>query len=321
MARMKVLLSVLMILVIVFLCPAARVLADETQAAYSEDVPYLEGIEVLFQRNDASIGWGWLTGSVEKQRSISFIKFEHDRLSAVDYTKYEIVFEYVLKSQMEDGSVKTHNYSYVGDFTDENSPGFFDNLLISISLKDDYFIHNFSYLGIINQSPDFQEKVSSGLASGRGLNAYNTIISQVDCYLREKETGKIGLVSRFSFIWDSDFWNQCCTGITYNLIVPGTDVVLGSQMTQDTLFAGKLSSDGTSWFQDFQSEMSGVSDFLVGLPEMLYIIASNVILVSAKLLELLQVVFPFIPGWMFYTFIVLIIFGLFVGLWKLIKGN
>lgn len=322
MARMRILFAAFVMITVLLLLPVSSVLAEETGGMYSEDVPYLQGIDVELERND---GWkvfdGILTGTVDRQRSIGFINFKFDNLSVVDYTKYELVFDFELKSLLDDGSIAVYQHQHVNDIDEDNSPGFFYNLLISLSIKDDYFTQNFSYPGILNQSPYYQEKVTgSGLAFVKGLNSYNTIISRVDCFLKEKATGNIGLVSRFDFTWDFNFWDQCCTGISYKLIVPGTEDILSSQETQDSIFAGGLSSEGTSWFQDIQGAMSRFGEFIIDLPEVMYVLITNVYNVSAKLSELMKVVFPFFPSVILSAIAVLLIFSIIVAVWKFFKG-
>ena len=166
MARIKYVAAVLVLIAALLLFPVIKVLAAEEEGTYSEDVPFLQGIKVELNTNNGLMEWGWLAEQTKKQRRIFTMDFEFDRLSAVDYTNYEVVFDFELRSQMDDGSIKVHPYSYITELTDENSPGFFDNLLISITLKDDYFKQSFTWQGLISNSPDYMQKIpDTALAS------------------------------------------------------------------------------------------------------------------------------------------------------------
>ncbi len=322
--KQKRIVIVLFLLVAVLLSPACYVLADDTveqEGTYNADVPFLQGIGVELERNDHS-GNFFIISNEEKHRSISNIVFKFDHLDDVDYRDYELVFDFKLKSLLEDGTITTHDCSYVCNIGEENKPGFFDSLLISLTVKDDYFKQKFSYVEIIKNSQDCQSKLadSYSISAGMGNYAHNTVISQADCYLREKTTGNYGLISRFSFAWDENFWNQLCNKITYKLIVPGTEIILNSEATQNSLFAGNLSSEGVSWLQEALSIISMLGEFIVNVPKMLYVIFSNLGDVSNNLVELMKAVFPFVPSIIFDVFGVLITFIFLVALFKLV-GN
>lgn len=318
--KWKVLVVYLVMAVVIFLEPVSHVRADE--GTYSSEIPYLQGIDVELERND---GWkvfdGILTGMVDKQRSIGFINFKFDNLSAVDYTKYELVFDFELKSLLDDGSIAVYQHQHVNDIDEDNSPGFFNNLLISLTIKDDFFTQNFSYPGILNQSPYYQEKVTgSGLAFIKGLNSYNTVISKVDCYLREKSTGNFGLKSRFTFTWDSDFWCQLCNSITYELVFPESGEILDSKNNSDVLFAGSLDSDGDDGFINNIPVLGDIYAFITDVPAAIIAFFTGFLGFVDVFKELILVVFPFLPGEFVNILILLFGFILVIGVYKLVQG-
>lgn len=317
--KWKVLVMCFVLFAAVLLEPVSYARADE--GLFNSELPYLQGIEVELQRNDSWHSTGLIFGSVDKQRSIAFVNFEFDQLSVVDYTKYELVFDFELASQLEDGSIKTYQYIHVSDIGKNNEPGFFNNLLISLSLKDDYFKQSFSYPAIIKNSPDFLQTSESSMAAMKGLNSYNTVISRVDCYLKEKSTGNYGLKSRFIFTWEEDFWNQLCSGISYQLLLPETGEVLESDGISNSLFAGGFDSDGENTYEEVWSILSRVSEFLVDIPAAIVALLSGFFNLALYISSLFKAVFPFFPGFIFDFFGVVLFVTPAVAIWLIVKGK
>ena len=325
MARMKSLFSILMILIMVSLCPAIRVLADETKGTYSEEVPYLEGIEFNMLVNlESNRGYG--EDLVMQDKDVSSFIFKFDKLDGIEYENYEVVFDMVLKSQLSDGKITTYEYKKSFDVS-KCKPGFFDSwdsFWMNLTQKDMFYKVSMDFGEIVQNSPDciVEEKwVSDGLNfTVKKINIYNTVISQIDCYLREKNTGNNGLLSRFILTWDSDFYKSLCTNITYNLVVPETGDILNSGSITNNSGSYGYDSSGDNWFYNTSSLLSRFTNFLTDVPNALYVLVTNTYTVSSKLLELLKVVFPFVPSVILGAVAVLFIYIIIVSLWKLFKG-
>lgn len=317
--RWKVLCMCLVLLAAVLLEPVSYARAED-EGTFDSEIPFLQGIEVELKRNNG-FEWGLIFDELGYSKSIAFVDFEFDKLSGVDYSKYELVYDYELSSLLDDGTISTHSYTCVTEISKDSEPGFFDNILISLSIKDDYFQQSFAYLGIINKSSDFQQKSSSSLAIVKGLNTYNTVISKVDCYLREKSTGNFGLLSRFSFIWDSDFWIQKCIGISYELVIPETEEVLKSDGIQNSIFTDGFASDGDNEFRDFLSLFSRLYEFLIDVPSAIVAVITGFYNLAVSIASLFKVTFPFIPGLVFDAFGIILFVTPAVAIWIVLKGK
>lgn len=312
--RIKIYVICMMLLVAVFLEPVLVVKAEESDSSYSSDVPYLVGIEVELGRSDSANEYG-IFGFLDKQREIYDLVFTFDRLSSVDYSLYELVFDFELKSLLDDGTVSNHCFTKVCDFGDSNSPGFFDSILISLSIKDDYFKQEFLYVPLLKYSSDFKY-IGSVM-----YPQYNTVISSVDCYLREKSTGNIGLKSRFKFTWDSNFYNQLCNSITYELVLPDSDSILETDGIKNDIFAGSFSSDGDNEQAEWLALIAAISGFLVNIPSAIVSFVEGFFSFANSIPELFSAIFPFVPAVVFDIFGVLIFLIPVVGIWFFLKGK
>lgn len=321
--KWKIVMIFFLIAAVFFLEPVSYVLADNGEGVYNTEIPYLQGLKVELERND---GWkvfdGILTGLIDRQRSIGFVNFEFNKLSSVDYSLYELVYDYELKSLLDDGTIVLHEYQNITEIDKDSSPGFLNNLLISLSIKDDYFVQRFSYLGLIKQSPYFQEKLSQeGMVFVKGLNSYNTVISKVECYLREKSTGNYGLVSRFIFTWDSNFWLQKCNGITYELFASDTGEIIQTDGITDPLFAGSFSSDGDDSIFSKIPILGDIREFLFDVPSALVALVLGFVEVVEHIGGLFQAVFPFIPPVLFKVFGIFIFLTFIIAAYKMVFGD
>lgn len=322
MLKQKRIVIALFLLAAVLLSPACYVLADETveqeetEGTYSSEVPYMKGISVELIRFDLN-PLNYIMAETNKQCHIKRIEFRYDKQTNINYSDYEFVFQFKLKSQCSDGSITTHPYWYVidGD-SEEGTVSQLDEILIFFDLKEDYFSWSFDYEDLVTQLQDciverdfLQQK------------SYNTVVSSVDCFIRRKSDGLNGLVSRFVFTWYEDFYKQNCSKIEYTLIEPEGNEVLDSGSVTHHKFAGNFDSDGSNLYYTISNKINDLLGFITDIPEALYVIASNITGIALKLLDLFKKVFPFIPGIIFDVFGVLILFSFFIALWKLIKGK
>lgn len=324
MARMKCILSVLMILIMVFLCPAARVLADETQGESNDrnDMPGLYYSRLDIEKK-SFFDWFGLK-DIPEENVIEKIVFTHRDIERFDYSLYDLVCDFEFKTLNDDGSITTSFYSetinfkfYILSNTLEYifTTDFFDVVDNYYDVGTKEFIHQFNYKNLIKNADGFKERSIKGTLLDK---TYNTVVSRVDFYFVRKSDGKRGIGRRFVFTWDSDFWKQLCTKVDFSFYSPDD----GSVKDIDSV-ESEFGVDGFDTDPESASDNLFVKflDYVLFLPEILYIVVSNVINFFTKFSDLMEMVFPFFPGWLFNVFGALIVFGLLIGLWKLIKGE
>lgn len=317
--RWKVLCKCLVLLAAVLLEPVSYARAED-EGTFDSNIPYLQGIEVEFSHTNG-FQWGKIYDWLKMHKIIKSVDFQFDKISGVDYSKYDLVFDFELISLLENGETSTYQFTHVSDISESREPGFFDNILISLSIKNDYLKQSFVWSWLLSNAPDFQQKTESSLAVLKDLNTYNTVLSKVDCYLREKSSGNYGLKYRFSFTWDSDFWMQKCLGISCELIVPNTEEVLDSDSIQSSIFVDGFDSDGDNQGREFLALFSRLYDFLIDVPSAIVAIISGFYNLVVLIASLFKVTFPFIPGLVFDAFGIIMFITPAVAIWIVLKGK
>lgn len=316
MARIKFVVVTIMLIVTMMLSPVSYVLADETEGKYSEDVPYMKGISAELIRFDLN-PFNYKFAETNKQMHIKRIEFRFDRQSSIDYSDYEFVFDFRLKTQLESGAFFNTRFEQVIDgASKDGTVSHFDEILIYFDLKDDYFSWSFDYEDLVSRS--IMLEVKKDLL---GQKSYNTVVTSVECYIRRKADSDYGLISRFDFVWYEDFYKQNCSKISYSLIVPETEDVLDSGSVEHNKFAAKFDSDGSNWFYKISNAVNQFTDFLVSLPEMIYAVISGVFGIYSKIILFLKMLFPFIPGVIFDAFGVIIVISISVAVWYFVRGG
>lgn len=299
--------------------PVTYVLAND--GVYSEEVPYLEGIEFNMHVN-AESNRGVLLDTVMKDKDISAFIFKFDKLDGINYENYEVVFDMDLKSKLTDGTITTHKYSKSFDVT-ACKPGFIDNFLMSVGLKDSFYEISMDFDTLIKNSPDCiaEEKfVADNLNfSVKKVYVYNTVITKVDCYLREKSTGNYGLISRFLLTWDKEFRNALCTNVTYNLITPETNEILESGSISNASGSYGYDSDGSNGVYNTKSLLTKLVDFLTEIPFAIYAFVSGFFGLYSSIGKFFKVTFPFLPAIIFDILGVVIFFTIAFSIWLFLK--
>lgn len=290
---------------------------------YSEDMPYLEGIEFNMMVNSDS-NRGILLDTVMKSKTVDYFIFKFDELENINYKNFEIVFDITLKSKLEDGTISTHNVTKIMDVVSSSDAGTVNNLLMSIGLKDKYYHISMAFDTLVRLSPDCvaEEKwIADNLNfSAKKVYEYNTVITRVDCYLRQKLTNKHGLISRFDLTWDSDFLKSLCTNVTYNLVEPVTGEILDSGTNTNYNGAYGYDSDGDNAVHDARSILSSIVDFFTDIPAAIVALVTGFFSFTSLLSELITVVFPFIPAVIVNFLIIMLLLFLIVAVFKLVQG-
>lgn len=305
--KWKVLVMCLVMAAVVLLEPVSYARAEE--GTYSEEVPYMNGISVDLIRFDLN-PFNYIFAETNKQSHIKRIEFRYGKQSNINYSEYEFVFDFDLKTQLEDGTLVDTEYRYVidGD-SDEGTVSQLDSILIFFDLKDDYFSWSFTYEDLVMKSP-FCE-VKKDLLQQK---SYNTVVSGVDCYIRSKKDLNYGLISRFDFTWYEDFYMQNCSKISYELVNPISDDVLFSDFVEHHKFAASLNSDGNNLYYDISSEINRIIGFTLDIPSLIIELVKGFYKLGSSLPELMKAVFPFIPGFIFDFFGIIVFLSIIVAL-------
>ena len=319
--RIKLLFMCSLLVAVLLVEPAAAVYAAE--GTYSEDVPYLQGLEFNMHVN-AESNRGVVLDTVMKSKTVDTFTFQFPKLDNVKYENYDVVFDMTLKSKLENGSITTHQHTERLDIVTSGKPGFFNGLLMSIGLKDSAYKISMDFETLIKNSPDIiatEKWVSDNLSfTAKKVYEYNTVITQVDCYLVEKETGNYGLISSFILTWDSDFRNALCTNVTYNLVTPETNEVLESGSNSNSSGAYGYDSSGDNADHEARSVLTDIVGFFTDIPASIVAFFTGFVSLSESLQELITVVFPFIPANVVSIFIIMLGFILLLSVYRLLRG-
>lgn len=303
---------------ILLIQPVSAVYAGE----YSTEVPYLEGIEFNMQANDLEDRGG--LDLFMKNKNISDFIFTFPQLDGIEYENYDVVFDMVLKSKLEDESITTHAYSTSFD-VNSTKPGFWDDLLMGLGFKDDYFSVTMDFGALVQNSPDVIAKEKTAYDSSTGLTqtkyVYNTVITQIDIYLRDKSTGNYGLVSRFKLSWDVNFYWALCTNITYELVDPAAGEIKESGSISNASGAYGYDSTGDNTTNELWALASNIAYFLTDIPGAIVALVTGFYGFATEISGLFAAVFPFLPGIIFDIFGILLFLSPAVGIWFLVKGK
>lgn len=318
--KWKVLVMCLVMAAVVLLEPVSYVRAEDV---YSEDMPYLVGLNFNMMVNSES-NRDVVLDTVMKSKTVDYFIFKFDELEDVNYSNFEIVFDITLKSQLADGTVTTHNRRKIFDVVSSSNPGAFEDFLMFVGLKDSYYQFSMAFDSLVRLSPDC---IASEKWVGDNLNftakkvyEYNTVVTRVDCFLRQKLTGKHGLISRFDLTWDSDFLKSLCTNVTYELVEPVTGEVLDSGTNENLNGAYGYDSDGDNLDHEARSVLSDIIEFFTDVPTAIVALVTGFFRFGDVLKELILVVFPFLPGGFVNILLLMLGFILLIGVCKFVQG-
>lgn len=309
------------LLAAILLAPAKNVYA--AYGSYSEDVPYLKGLEFNMKVN-ADSNRGVLLDLVMKSKTVDYFTFKFDKLENVNYEDFNIVFDITLKSKLEDGSITTHDVTKSFDIVSASNPGAVNNLLMNMGLKDSYYNISMEFDSLVRLSPDCiatEKFVADNLSfTAKKVFEYNTVISQVDCYLKDKTSGEHGLISRFILTWDSDFRKALCTNVSFNLIDPVTEEILVSGSNSNQNGAYGYDSEGDNFEHDARNVLSSILEFFTDIPAAIVEFVTGFFSFTSLLSDLILVVFPFIPVWIVNVLLLMLFLFLIIAIYKLVQG-
>ncbi|MBQ7303460.1 MAG: hypothetical protein IJW75_00885 [Alphaproteobacteria bacterium] len=272
--------------------------------------PRLISSEVKFEKKHFSNWFG--LKDLPDENCIEEFVLAHKKSEFIDYSLYELVCDFELKTLGNDGGITTSTYTYSIDFSDYEN-GFWDNLLVRFNLKEDYFEHVFDYFEIVHNAKGFQKRDITGKEK---FYTYNTVISQADFYFKSKSTGEIGEARRFKFTWNSDFWLQKCTKIDFSWYHHESGIEKEIDSVENLNGVDGINNDYTTGLG-----YDELSSFLIDLPAIIVRLCRGLIDFFSEILpRLLSVVFPFFPGEFFYYLSATFIISLLVCIWKFVKG-
>lgn len=315
--RLKLLFMVFAVITSVFISPVSFVRADETSGENYErnSFPRLNSSEVMFEKKEF-FDWFGLK-DLPEENCIEELILAHRKTNGTDYTLYNLVCDFELKTMGIGEEVTTSNYTYTIDM-ESYEKGFFDNLLVRFNLKDDYYDHAFDYFEIVRNAEGFQERDITGKEK---YYTYNTVISQADFYFVRKSDGEKGQARRFTFTWDSDFWLQKCTKIEFSWYDHETEIEKEISSVESETGVDGFSTNTTDSYLDIETSVwDGIIGFFVDLPAAVIAFIKGFVDVIGSLTNLILVVFPFLPGGIVTVMILMIFFILLIGICKFVKG-
>lgn len=303
----------------VLLSPVSIVSAAEVESTgESTDrnyFPRLNSSEIKFEKKDF-FGWFGLK-DIPEENCIEELVLAHRKSSGTDYSLYNLVCDFELKTIGNEEEITTSNYSYVIDM-ENYEKGFFDSLLVRFNLKEDYFEHAFNYFEIVRNAEGFQ---SRDLTGKEKYYTYNTVISKADFYFVRKSDNEIGQARRFVFTWDSNFWLQKCTKIDFSWYDHETEIEKEISSVENQNGLDGFTSNTTDSYLDLEvSVWDSILGFFVDLPAAIIAFITGFVNVIGSLSDLFLVVFPFLPGGIVTVLILMIFFFLLVAIYKLVQG-
>ena len=302
----------LIMAICILLQPTMQTLAEEEGSRTG--IPRLNNSEVKFNKK-SFFGWFGLKDTPDENVIEEFV-LAHRKLNNVDYTQYDLICDFVLKSKAEDGVIATSDYSYVIDF-DDYEKGIIDSALVYFGLREDYYEHVFNYRDIVKNAAGYEEED----ITGKGNYIYNTVISQVDFYLKRKSDGELGEARRFTFTWDSDFWSQNCVKIDFSWYDHDTDIQKDIGFVEDESGVdGYASGSGNSHLGLDGSVWDDIMMYLVAIPAGVIAFLKGFGSVTVALKDLIIATFPFIPVGIVNILIGLLYLGVALAIYKLVKG-
>lgn len=297
--------------------PVSLVRANDTTSGETSDryngAPYINSSEIKFEKKDF-FNWFGLK-NIPEENCIEELILAHRKSANIDYSLYNLVCDFELKTLGTGEDVTTSTYTYTIDMANYET-GFVDGLLVRFNLKEDYFEHAFNYFEIVRNAEGFKERDLTGKEK---FYTYNTVISQADFYFVRKSDGEAGRVRRFKFTWDSDFWLQKCTKIEFFWYALEEDYEKPVDSVESENGLNGFSTNTTDSFLDLEgSAWDEILGFFTDLPAAIIAFFTGFLELTDLLTELILVVFPFIPAGIVFVFIMMIYFVLIFGVCKFI---
>ncbi|MBO5177712.1 MAG: hypothetical protein J6C07_09660 [Lachnospiraceae bacterium] len=316
--RWKLLFMVFAVVAAVFIEPVSYVRADETSGEnYDRTLfPRLNSSEVLFEKKEFFDWFGFK--ELPEENCIQELVLAHRKTAGTDYTLYNLVCDFELKTMGIGEEVTTSNYTYTIDM-ENYEKGFFDSLLVRFNLKEDYFEHAFDYFEIVRNADGFQERDITGKEK---YFTYNTVISQADFYFVRKSDGEKGEARRFTFTWDANFWLQKCTKIEFSWYDHETEIEKEISSVESETGVDGFTSNTTDSYLDIETSVwDGILGFLIDLPAAIIAFFSGFIEIYSSLIDLFKVIFSFLPGFIFDMLGVVLFVMLAISVSRIIKGD
>lgn len=330
MSRFRFLFVCFILAAIMFLDPVRAVFADDSSSSkevapegiYSDDVPYVYHLEYIVHANGGENRLGGDFYNLNK--NINAFEFIIPIVDGIVYEDYYVVFDFTLKSQLEDGTITTHTYKEQFDIAEDYSPGWFDNLLINLKLKENAYNIYFNFGKLVSNSPDLikREKYIVNASDNVPVLAYdyNTVVSRIDAYFIKKTSGEYGMIQRFDLTWHEDFYYSCCVSVKYSLFKPDTkDVLESGSLSDDTGIYG-YDSSGNNTLSVGKGVLAQLMVFLADIPVLAYEIVIGITSINTALSGLLAIVFPFLPGTALGILCFLVYFIILFSLFKILWG-
>ena len=315
--RWKLLFMVFAVVAAVFIEPVSYVRADETSGENYDrtSFPRLNSSEVLFEKKEFFDWFGFK--ELPEENCIQELILAHRKNTGTDYSLYNLVCDFELKTMGIGEEVYTSDYTYIIDM-ENYEKGFFDSLLVRFNLKEDYFEHAFDYFEIVRNADGFKERDITGKEK---YFTYNTVISQADFYFVRKSDGEQGEARRFTFTWDSNFWLQKCTKIEFSWYDHETEIEKEISSVESETGVDGFTSNTTDSYLDIETSVwDEILGFFVDLPAAIIAFITGFVNVIGSLSDLILVVFPFVQAGIVNVLILMIFFFLLIALYKLIQG-
>lgn len=311
--------------IVLFSDPLQYAFADDTTSSETEEyfrtfTPKVLDSELKFNKK-TFFSWFGLK-DIPEETIIEELVFVH---SIDNYDDYYFVAEFELKTQLEDGSVVTSVYTapYIdlAQYSSGILDSILDSILVSLKLKDDYYQHVFDYRELVKNAEGFKEYD----VTGKGNYTYNTVISQADFYFIDKEgTGKYDS-RRYKFTWDEDFTMQLCTKISFSWYRFPTEEAEGYEKEIDSVESntgvdGYSTNVNDSYLGLDNSAWEQLIELMAGVPAAVIAFVVGFLNIMSGFSELLNIVFPFVPGSICTLFVFMLFFGVIWGIFKFVKG-
>ncbi len=314
--KLKIFIVCLLLTVTVFVEPVSYAFAGDLNDN-SEVIPKMDLPKVEYTIKEFFDWFGLV--NVPEENIFKEFAFSHRKIDNIDYTLYDLVCDFELKTMDDVGYVITSTYSYTIDFKYSDVSWSGDRISLDDSLVynhcdksdgSDWFIHEFVYKNVVKNAKGFREYPMTGWY--KNYKTCNTVISQVDFYFVRKSDNEAGAITRFKFTWDSDFKKQICKKI---------DSFYVDQNSEDELETGSVESDSGVYVSSDEDDTFGFADImwlLYDIPASLVAIVIGFVGLVMKLSDLFHAVFPFIPGMVFDIFAIFMLLLFLVFAWKLV---
>ena len=115
-------------------CPVTFFVSGDTSDRY-DGTPFLNSSEIKFEKKDFFDWFGFK--DIPEENCITELVLAHRRTNGTDYSLYNLVCDFELKTMGTGEDVITSTYTYTIDM-ENYEKGFFDSLLVRFNLKEDY---------------------------------------------------------------------------------------------------------------------------------------------------------------------------------------